>query len=95
MPGFHAMCVGLGAAMIIPFAILGAAIRPLEGWSAYCTGKAGLHMLTRAVHLEMAEKGIRVFGFQPGTTPIILNNNNMGDECNIKLRSLWNINLIH
>jgi 3-oxoacyl-[acyl-carrier protein] reductase len=46
----------------------GAAIRPLEGWSAYCTGKAGLHMLTRAVHLEMAEKGIRVFGFQPGTT---------------------------
>lgn len=46
----------------------GAAIRPLEGWSAYCTGKAGLHMLTRAVHLETAEKGIRVFGFQPGTT---------------------------
>jgi hypothetical protein len=29
MPGFHAMWVGLGAAMIIPFAILGAAIRPL------------------------------------------------------------------
>ncbi len=46
----------------------GAAIRPLEGWSAYCTGKAGLHMLTRAIHLELADKGIRVFGFQPGTT---------------------------
>jgi NAD(P)-dependent dehydrogenase (short-subunit alcohol dehydrogenase family) len=46
----------------------GAAIRPLEGWSAYCSGKAGLHMLTRAIHLELAEKGIRVFGFQPGTT---------------------------
>jgi NAD(P)-dependent dehydrogenase (short-subunit alcohol dehydrogenase family) len=46
----------------------GAAIRPLEGWSAYCAGKAGLHMLTRAIHLELAEKGIRVFGFQPGTT---------------------------
>lgn len=46
----------------------GAAIRPLEGWSAYCTGKAGMHMLTRAVALETAEEGIRVFGFQPGTT---------------------------
>ncbi len=46
----------------------GAAIRPLEGWSAYCTGKAGLHMLTRAVALETAAQGIRVFGFQPGTT---------------------------
>ena len=46
----------------------GAAIRPLEGWSAYCTGKAGVHMLTRAVALENADKGIRIFGFQPGTT---------------------------
>jgi 3-oxoacyl-[acyl-carrier protein] reductase len=46
----------------------GAAIRPLEGWSAYCSAKAGLHMLTRAVALETARKGIRVFGFQPGTT---------------------------
>jgi 3-oxoacyl-[acyl-carrier protein] reductase len=46
----------------------GAAIRPLEGWSAYCSAKAGLHMLTRAVALETAGTGIRVFGFQPGTT---------------------------
>ncbi|WP_428483752.1 SDR family oxidoreductase [Rhodopila sp.] len=46
----------------------GAAIRPLEGWSAYCSAKAGLHMLTRAIALETARKGIRVFGFQPGTT---------------------------
>ncbi len=46
----------------------GAAIRPLEGWSAYCSAKAGLHMLTRAIALETASKGIRVFGFQPGTT---------------------------
>jgi NAD(P)-dependent dehydrogenase (short-subunit alcohol dehydrogenase family) len=46
----------------------GAAIRPLEGWSAYCSGKAGLAMLTRAIHLEHREGGIRVFGFQPGTT---------------------------
>jgi len=46
----------------------GAAIQPLEGWSAYCSGKAGLHMLTRAVALETAGSGIRVFGFQTGTT---------------------------
>lgn len=46
----------------------GAAIRPLEGWSAYCSAKAGLHMLTRAVALETKGRGIRVFGFQPGTT---------------------------
>ena len=46
----------------------GAAIRPLEGWSAYCTGKAGVHMMTRAIALETAMKNIRVFGFQPGTT---------------------------
>nr|WP_294528355.1 SDR family oxidoreductase [uncultured Rhodopila sp.] len=46
----------------------GAALRPLEGWSAYCSGKAGLHMLTRAVALETAGQGIRVFGFSPGPT---------------------------
>jgi NAD(P)-dependent dehydrogenase (short-subunit alcohol dehydrogenase family) len=45
----------------------GAAYRPLEGWSAYCSGKAGLAMLTRAVALETAGKGIRIFGFSPGT----------------------------
>jgi NAD(P)-dependent dehydrogenase (short-subunit alcohol dehydrogenase family) len=45
----------------------GAAHRPLEGWSAYCSAKAGLAMLTRAVALEHAAEGIRVFGFAPGT----------------------------
>ena len=45
----------------------GAAHRPLEGWSAYCTGKAGLAMMTRAIALETAEQKIRVFGFAPGT----------------------------
>lgn len=46
----------------------GAAHRPLEGWSAYCSGKAGVAMLTRAIDLEHRDGGIRVFGFQPGTT---------------------------
>jgi 3-oxoacyl-[acyl-carrier protein] reductase len=46
----------------------GAAIRPLEGWSAYCSAKAGLAMLTQAIMVENPANGIRVFGFQPGTT---------------------------
>ncbi|MBA4324940.1 MAG: short-chain dehydrogenase [Rhodobacter sp.] len=44
----------------------GAAHRPQEGWSAYCAGKAGLAMLTRSVHMEYADHGIRIFGFAPG-----------------------------
>jgi len=45
----------------------GAAYRPLEGWSAYCAGKAGLAMMTRSVALETKGRGIRIFGFSPGT----------------------------
>jgi NAD(P)-dependent dehydrogenase (short-subunit alcohol dehydrogenase family) len=44
----------------------GAALRPLEGWSAYCAAKAGLAMLTRSIALEYGEAGIRAFGFSPG-----------------------------
>jgi NAD(P)-dependent dehydrogenase (short-subunit alcohol dehydrogenase family) len=44
----------------------GAARNAMEGWSAYCAGKAGLAMLTRSVHLEFGAKGVRVFGFAPG-----------------------------
>jgi NAD(P)-dependent dehydrogenase (short-subunit alcohol dehydrogenase family) len=44
----------------------GAAHRPMEGWSAYCAGKAGLAMLTRSIHEEYGTAGIRVFGFAPG-----------------------------
>ena len=44
----------------------GAARGAMEGWSAYCAGKAGLAMVTQAVHKEFGDKGIRVFGFAPG-----------------------------
>jgi NAD(P)-dependent dehydrogenase (short-subunit alcohol dehydrogenase family) len=44
----------------------GAAHRPMEGWSAYCAGKAGLAMLTRSVHEEYGAEGIRIYGFAPG-----------------------------
>ncbi|MGF6231069.1 NAD(P)-dependent dehydrogenase (short-subunit alcohol dehydrogenase family) [Inquilinus ginsengisoli] len=45
----------------------GAAENAYEGWSAYCAGKAGLAMLTRSLHLEYGDQGIRAFGFRPGT----------------------------
>jgi NAD(P)-dependent dehydrogenase (short-subunit alcohol dehydrogenase family) len=45
----------------------GAATTPLEGWSAYCAGKAGALMLTRCLHLEEGPNGIRALGLSPGT----------------------------
>lgn len=45
----------------------GAAYQPLEGWSAYCASKAGVLMLTRALHLEEGSWGLRVLGLSPGT----------------------------
>ena len=45
----------------------GAAHNALEGWSAYCTSKAGAAMLTTALDLEERSNGIRVMGLSPGT----------------------------
>jgi NAD(P)-dependent dehydrogenase (short-subunit alcohol dehydrogenase family) len=45
----------------------GAAHNPIEAWSHYCASKAGAAMLTRSLHKEMAEKGIRAIGLSPGT----------------------------
>jgi NAD(P)-dependent dehydrogenase (short-subunit alcohol dehydrogenase family) len=45
----------------------GAAYNALEGWSGYCTSKAGVLMLTKALHLEEASNGIRVLSLSPGT----------------------------
>lgn len=45
----------------------GAAVNPIEGWSAYCASKAGALMLTRMAHLEESAHGIRVLGLSPGT----------------------------
>ncbi|MGR3291120.1 MAG: SDR family NAD(P)-dependent oxidoreductase [Paracoccaceae bacterium] len=44
----------------------GAAHNAMEGWSAFCAGKAGLAMVTKSIHKEMGGKGIRIFGFAPG-----------------------------
>lgn len=45
----------------------GAAHNALEGWSHYCTSKAGAAMLTKCAHKEGAEHGLRVMGLSPGT----------------------------
>ena len=45
----------------------GAAHKPIEPWSAYCASKAGAYMLTRSIHKEYGEKGIRALGLSPGT----------------------------
>jgi NAD(P)-dependent dehydrogenase (short-subunit alcohol dehydrogenase family) len=44
----------------------GAAHTPREGWSAYCSSKAGLAMLTRCIHHEYGAVGLSVFSLQPG-----------------------------
>jgi NAD(P)-dependent dehydrogenase (short-subunit alcohol dehydrogenase family) len=48
----------------------GAATTPMEGWTAYCTSKAGVHMLTRLLALELGPEGIHSFfiGIPPTDT---------------------------
>ena len=43
----------------------GAASQALEGWSAYCAGKAALAMLTRSIHVEYRSAAL-AFNFIPG-----------------------------
>ncbi|UWQ14466.1 SDR family oxidoreductase [Aliiroseovarius sp. M344] len=45
----------------------GAAHNALEGWAHYCASKAGVHMMTKALHKEGAGRGIRAIGLSPGT----------------------------
>lgn len=44
----------------------GAAHKPLEGWSAYCSAKAAALSLLGSLALEAKAAGARVYGFQPG-----------------------------
>ena len=44
----------------------GAALNPLVGWAAYCSSKAALLMLSRAIELEGASQNIHGFGLAPG-----------------------------
>lgn len=45
----------------------GAAKTAYEGWGAYCASKAAALMLTRTIHNEASEKGIRAISLSPGT----------------------------
>ena len=69
---FHGMHASIpvmqqaGAGTIITISS-GAAYSALEGWSHYCSSKAGALMLTRAADKENRGKGIRVLGLSPGT----------------------------
>ena len=45
----------------------GAAHSPLEGWSHYCSAKAGAAMLTRCADQEARDAGVTVMGLSPGT----------------------------
>lgn len=48
----------------------GAARRPIEGWSAYCAGKAGLDMFMRSINAEYAQapagREVRAVALAPG-----------------------------
>jgi pteridine reductase len=50
--------------------------RPVPGFAHYCVSKAGLHMLTRALAVELAPE-IRVNGISPGT---VLPPENLSEE---------------
>ena len=68
----HGMRAGLGPMIAqgsgtIITVSSGAAHNPLEGWSAYCAGKAGAFMLTRVADRENRGKGLRIIGLSPGT----------------------------
>ena len=67
--GLRAVLPGMqerGAGVIINISS-GAASNAIEGWSHYCATKAGVLALTRCVHKEHAEQGIRCIGLSPGT----------------------------
>lgn len=44
----------------------GASRLAISGWTAYCSAKAALLMLTQSLDLEGQGQGIRCFGFAPG-----------------------------
>lgn len=46
----------------------GAATTPMEGWTAYCTSKAAMHMLTRMMAMELAPMKCFFLGIPPTDT---------------------------
>ncbi len=81
LPHFHAQSGGT----IINLST-GAAFMPLRGWSAYCSAKAGLAMLTRTVAEEVSGTDIRVYGFQPGMVNTGMTREGLKKEVNMVSR---------
>lgn len=54
-----------GSGVIVNVASVNA-YQAIEGRVAYCTAKAGLVMLTQALGIEWAKRGVRVVGIAPG-----------------------------
>jgi len=68
---YHVVHACLPALLASPAAAVlnvssGAAHAPREGWSAYCSSKAGLYMLARSIGEEYASRGVAAYSLQPG-----------------------------
>ncbi len=44
----------------------GAATNAIEGWTAYCSTKAALHMINQQTHVEGKKDFIKSIGISPG-----------------------------
>jgi len=73
----------------------GAAHTPQDGWSAYCTGKAGLAMLTQSVAKEISSDAVRIYGYAPGTVDTDMQTKIRASEINpisqIKKKDHWRV----
>lgn len=62
----------------------GAANRPVAGWSAYCSTKAGINMFTRTIGVEQSERNHKVIAiaFSPGIMDTDMQNTIRSSEKN-------------
>lgn len=61
-----------------------AGLRPIPGRAAYCASKAALIMATKALALELAERGIRANAVCPGAVDTGLFRRSLGDATTIE-----------
>ena len=71
----------------------GAAHGPVEGWSAYCSSKAGVYMLTRMGDKEARDKGLRIMGLSPGTVATDMQRNIKASGINPVSQLDWSVHI--
>lgn len=71
----------------------GAAQRPIEGWSGYCSSKAGALMLTRALDLEERDNGIRTISLSPGTVATQMQRDIQASGINAVSQLDWDVHI--